>query len=67
MYFDGKTQPAARKRKLDDPDYDAYTKSEVFKRKYPDLYKAELHIQLEATQKKQAEDAGCFDLFGGLL
>jgi hypothetical protein len=63
MYFDGKTQPAARKRKLDDPNYDAYTKSEVFKRKHPDLYKEELHLQLEATQKKQAEQANTYSLW----
>jgi DNA modification methylase len=63
MYFDSKTQPAARKRKLDDPNYDAYTMSEVFKEKHPDLYKEELHLQVEATQKKQAEQANTYSLW----
>jgi hypothetical protein len=63
MYFDGKTQLAARKRKLDDPNYDAYTMSEVFKKKHPDLYKEELHLQLDATQKKQAEQANTYSLW----
>jgi hypothetical protein len=63
MYFDGKTQPAARKRKLDDPNYDAYTKSEVFKRKYPDLYKAEIDKNLKTKSTKLAEEQGGFDWF----
>jgi hypothetical protein len=63
MYFDGKTQSAARKRKLDDPNYDAYTKSEVFKRKYPDLYKAEIDKNLKTKSTKLAEEQGGFDWF----
>jgi hypothetical protein len=67
MYFDGKTQPAARKRKLEDSSYDAYIMSTRFKQKHPELYKEELSLNLKATQKKQAEATGSFDLFGGLF
>ena len=67
MYFDGKTQLAARKRKLDDSSYDTYLMSARFKQKYPELYKEELSLHLKATQKKQAEATGSIDLFGDLF
>ena len=67
MYYDGCTQKAARKRKLDDSSYDAYTMSTRFKQKYPELYKEALSLNLKATQKKQAEATGSFDLFSELF
>lgn len=63
MYFRGLKRQADRNKILNNEKYDAYTKSEVFKRKYPDLYKEELHLQLEATQKKQAEQANTYSLW----
>ena len=67
MYYDGCTQNAARKRKLEDSSYDAYTMSTRFKQKYPELYKEALSLNLKTTQKKQAEATGSFDLFSGLF
>ena len=67
MYFDGKTQPAARNKKLNNESYDAYLQSNRFKKKYPELYKEELSLNLNTIQKKQAEATGSFDLFGGLF
>lgn len=70
MYFDSidsKTQPAVRKRKLEDSSYDAYTMSTRFKQKYPELYKEALSLNLKTTQKKQAEATGSFDLFSELF
>lgn len=67
MYFDGKTQPAARNKKLNNESYDAYTMSTRFKKKYPELYEEELSLNLNTIQKKQAEATGSFDLFGGLF
>lgn len=67
MYFDGKTQPAARNKKLNNESYDAYLQSSRFKKKYPELYEEELSLNLNTIQKKQAEATGSFDLFGGLF
>ena len=67
MYYDGCTQNAARKRKLEDSSYDAYTMSTRFKQKYPELYKEALSLNLKTTQKKQAEATGSFDLFSELF
>lgn len=67
MYYDGCTQKAARKRKLEDSSYDAYTMSTRFKQKYPELYKEALSLNLKTTQKKQAEATGSFDLFSELF
>lgn len=67
MYFDGKTQPAARNKKLNNESYNAYLQSNSFKKKYPELYKEELSLNLNTIQKKQAEATGSFDLFGGLF
>lgn len=67
MYFDGKTQPAARNKKLNNESYNAYLQSSRFKKKYPELYKEELSLNLNTIQKKQAEATGNFDLFGGLF
>ena len=70
MYFDSidsKTQSAVRKRKLEDSSYDAYTMSNRFKQKYPELYKEALSLSLKTTQKKQAEATGSFDLFSELF
>lgn len=63
MYFRGLKRQADRNKILNNEKYNAYTMSEVFKRKYPDLYKEELHLQLEATQKKQAEQANTYSLW----
>lgn len=67
MYFDGKTQPAARNKKLNNESYNAYLQSNSFKKKYPELYEEELSLNLNTIQKKQAEATGSFDLFGGLF
>lgn len=67
MYFDGKTQPAARNKKLNNESYNAYLQSSRFKKKYPKLYEEELSLNLNTIQKKQAEATGSFDLFGGLF
>ena len=67
MYYDGCTQNAARKRKLEDSSYDAYTMSTRFKQKYPELYKEALSLNLKTAQKKQAEATGSFDLFSELF
>ena len=63
MYFRGLKRQADRNKILNNEKYDAYTMSEVFKKKHPDLYKEELHLQLEATQKKQAEQANSYSLW----
>ena len=63
MYFRGLKRQADRNKILNNEKYDAYTMSEVFKKKHPDLYKEELHLQLEATQKKQAEQANTYSLW----
>jgi hypothetical protein len=63
MYFRGLKRQADRNKILNNEKYDTYTMSEVFKRKYPDLYKTELHLQLEATQKKQSEQANAYSLW----
>lgn len=67
MYFDGKTQPAARNKKLNNESYNAYLQSNSFKKRYPELYEEELSLNLNTIQKKQAEATGSFDLFGGLF
>ena len=67
MYYDGCTQNAVRKRKLEDSSYDAYTMSTRFKQKHPELYKEALSLNLKTTQKKQAEATGSFDLFSELF
>ena len=67
MYFDGCTQKAARNKKLNNESYDAYTMSSRFKKKYPELYKEALSLNLKTTQKKQAEATGSFDLFSELF
>lgn len=67
MYFDGKTQPAARNKKLNNESYNAYLQSSRFKKKYPELYEEELSLNLNTIQKKQAEATGSFDLFSGLF
>lgn len=67
MYFDGKTQPAARNKKLNNESYNAYLQSNSFKKKYPELYKEALSLNLKTTQKKQAEATGSFDLFSELF
>ena len=67
MYYDGCAQKAARKRKLEDSSYDAYTMSIRFKQKYPELYKEALSLNLKTAQKKQAEATGSFDLFSELF
>ena len=63
VYFRGLKRQADRNKILNNEKYDAYTMSEVFKKKHPDLYKEELHLQLEATQKKQAEQANSYSLW----
>ena len=63
MYFRGLKRQADRNKILNNEKYDAYTMSEVFKKKHSDLYKEELHLQLEATQKKQAEQANTYSLW----
>ncbi len=63
MYFRGLKRQADRNKILNNEKYDAYTMSEVFKKKHPDLYKEELHLQVEATQKKQAEQANTYSLW----
>lgn len=63
MYFRGLKRQADRNKILNNEKYDAYTMSEVFKKKHPDLYKEELQLQLEATQKKQAEQANTYSLW----
>ena len=63
MYFRGLKRQADRNKILNNEKYDAYTMSEVFKKKHPDLYKEELHTQVEATQKKQAEQANTYSLW----
>ena len=63
MYFRGLKRQADRNKILNNEKYDAYTMSEVFKKKHPDLYKEELNLQLEATQKKQAEQANSYSLW----
>ena len=67
MYYDGCTQNAVRKRKLEDSSYDAYTMSTRFKQKYPELYKEALSLNLKTAQKKQVEATGSFDLFSELF
>ena len=67
MYYDGCTQKAARNKKLNNESYDAYLQSSRFKKKYPELYKEELSLNLKTTQKKQAEATGSFDLFSELF
>lgn len=67
MYFDGKTQHAARNKKLNNESYNAYLQSSRFKKKYPELYEEELSLNLNTIQKKQVEATGSFDLFGGLF
>jgi hypothetical protein len=63
MYFRGLKRQADRNKILNNEKYDAYIMSEVFKKKHSDLYKEELHLQLEATQKKQAEQANTYSLW----
>ena len=63
MYFRGLKRQADRNKLLNNEKYDAYTMSEVFKKKHSDLYKEELHLQLEVTQKKQAEQANSYSLW----
>ena len=63
MYFRGLKRQADRNKILNNEKYDAYTMSEVFKKKHLDLYKEELHLQVEATQKKQAEQANAYSLW----
>ena len=67
MYYDGCTQKAARNKKLNNESYDAYLQSSRFKKKYPELYKEALSLNLKTTQKKQAEATGSFDLFSELF
>ena len=61
MYFDGLKQEAAKKRKLDDEKYDAYTMSKAFKTKYPEIYKLKDKAKDIALYKKQAEENNGFD------
>jgi SAM-dependent methyltransferase len=61
MYFDGLKQEAAKKRKLDDEKYDAYTMSKIFKTKYPEIYKLKDKAKDIALYKKQAEENNGFD------
>ena len=63
MYFDGKTQPAARKRKLENVSYDAYTMSNAFKHKYPDLYREELNLKEDSTAQRNAEQSNTYNLW----
>ena len=67
MYYDGCTQKAARNKKLNNESYHAYLQSSRFKKKYPELYKEALSLNLKTTQKKQAEATGSFDLFSELF
>ena len=67
MYFDGCTQKAARNKKLNNESYDAYLQSSRFKKKYPELYKEALSLNLKTAQKKQVEATGSFDLFSELF
>lgn len=67
MYYDGCTQKAARNKKLNNESYDAYLQSSRFKKKYPELYKEALSLNLKTTQKKQVEATGSFDLFSELF
>ena len=67
MYYDGCTQKAARNKKLNNESYDAYLQSSRFKKKYPELYKEALSLNLKTAQKKQAEATGSFDLFSELF
>ena len=67
MYYDGCTQKAARNKKLNNESYDAYLQSSRFKKKYPELYKEALSLNLKTAQKKQVEATGSFDLFSELF
>lgn len=67
MYFRGLKRPADRNKILNNEKYNAYTMSEVFKKKYPDLYKEELSLSIATSQKQQVEKQNCEDLFGGIF
>lgn len=60
MYFDGLKQEAARKRKLEDENYNPYLDSKRFRNRYP-----ELHEKAESENySKQKEELGGFSLWG---
>jgi SAM-dependent methyltransferase len=64
MYFDGCTQKAARNKRLNNEDYDAYLMSDRFKKKYPTEYKEMLEKTMIKTAEKQSEQSNTFNLWG---
>ena len=63
IYFDGKTQEAARNELLSNPAYDAYTQSKTYKTRYRDAHAQEVEQKLRAQSKLFAETVGGFDWF----
>jgi SAM-dependent methyltransferase len=64
MYFDGCTQKAARNKRLNNEDYDAYLMSDRFKKKYPEDYKKMVDENTTKTAEKQSEQSNTFNLWG---
>jgi SAM-dependent methyltransferase len=64
MYFDGCTQKAARNKRLNNEDYDAYLMSDRFKKKYPEDYKKMVDDNTTKTAEKQSEQSNTFNLWG---
>lgn len=64
MYFDGCTQKAARNKRLNNEDYDAYLMSDRFKKKYPEDYKKMVDENTTETAEKQSEQSNTFNLWG---
>ena len=63
MYFDGCTQKAARNKRLNNEDYDAYLMSDRFKKTHPTEYKEMLGKAMAKTAEKQAEQTNSFNLW----
>lgn len=64
MYYDGCTQKAARNKRLNNEDYDAYLMSDRFKKKYPEDYKKMVDENTTKTAEKQSEQSNTFNLWG---
>ena len=64
LYFDGCTQKAARNKRLNNEDYDAYLMSDRFKKKYPEDYKKMVDENTTKTAEKQSEQSNAFNLWG---
>ena len=63
MYFDGLKQTAARNKKLNNEHYNAYTGSEHFKRKHPDLYSEYTNKDFVRTADRQVEQSNTYNLW----